>query len=306
MNSKLKRIFTVSLTLLLAVILACGAAAYTNLVKNGDASLGYNEDEDDNGFMVPQNWAYWLQDSGKNSLFEITKNGGPDGSDCFHLYSKNIAHVTMISFPGCEAGKTYTVTAYVKYADLEGGAIVIESYTPEGTGLPTDLSREHGDRSNFDGKLDGDSDWRCIWYTFTVPEGADAAKTKVQMRIWDGAGDLWFDNFTVTEGDKPAFTEMPEGFKPADTTTTEPVTEPSATEPETSTPETKPDNQTTVPAASDNSTETKEAPSSGDQTDKPADPSKKGISPVVIVIICVAAAAVIAGIVIAVVKKKKK
>ena len=52
MNSRIKRIFTLSLAFLLAVILACGAAAYTNLAKNGDASLGYYEDEDENGFTA--------------------------------------------------------------------------------------------------------------------------------------------------------------------------------------------------------------------------------------------------------------
>ncbi len=307
MNSRIKRIFTLSLALLLAVILACGAAAYTNLAKNGDASLGYYEDEDENGFMVPKEWGYWLQDNGKNSLFEIAKGAGPDGSDCFRLYSKNIAHATLISFPGCAPGKTYTVTAYVKYADLEGGAVVIEYYTPEGSPLPTNLSREHGDASNFGGKLDGDSDWKCIWYTFTVPEGADATKTKVQIRIWDGAGDLWFDNFTVTEGDKPAFTEMPDGFTPSTTTET-PVTEPPATEPKDTDPVSSSAESTKTPETSGNKAST-ETPSTatGTADNKPADDNKKGgISPAVIAVICVVAAAVIAGIVAAVVNKKKK
>lgn len=307
MNSKIKRIFTVSLTLLLAVILACGAAAYTNLAKNGDASLGYYEDEDENGYKVPKDWGYWLQDNGKDSYFEIAEGAGPDGSDCFHLYSKNIAHATLINFAGCEAGKTYTVTAYVKYADLEGGAVVIECYTPEGSPLPTDLSRERGNdtNSNFGGKLDGDSDWRCIWYTFTIPEGADAAKTKVQMRIWDGAGDLWFDNFTVTEGDKPAFTEMPDNFTPS-TSTEPPATEPPATEPKDTEPVSSSNESTKTPEISGNNGST-ETPSTGTADNKPADDNKKGgISPAVIVVICVVAAAVIAGIVVAVVKKKKK
>ena len=74
-------------------------------------------------------------------------------------------------------------------------------------GGATNLSMEHGAGAGSsitdgfkDGALTGDSDWKVIWYTFTATE----SNFKIELRIWEGYGDLWFDNFTLTEGSKPA------------------------------------------------------------------------------------------------------
>lgn len=189
----MKKTVRIIAAVFVAAMMAISAFAAENMVTNGDASSGAD------------NWGNWCQ---ANSGFEVAKNAGYDGSDCYHLFAKNAdagEHASAWQIPATKAGKTYTVTALVKHKDLVKGAVVIELG-------PTDLSMEHGDRAGSSvkdgfkgGALTGDSDWKVIWYTFTAAQD----NVKIEMRIWEGYGDLWFDDFTVTEGTEPAYTKLP-------------------------------------------------------------------------------------------------
>ena len=192
-EEKMKKTVRIITSVFVAAMMTISAFAAENMVTNGDASSGTD------------GWGNWCQD---HSGFEVTSGGSYDGSDCYHLYAKNAdvgEHAAAWQVPETKSGKTYTVTACVKHKDLAKGAVVIE-------GGPTDLSTEHGDRAGSsvtdgfkDGELAGDSDWKVIWYTFTAAQD----NVKIEMRIWEGYGDLWFDNFTVTEGTEPAYTKLP-------------------------------------------------------------------------------------------------
>ncbi len=192
-EDKMKRLGRISVAVLVVLMMALNAVAAGNLVTNGDASAGV------------EGWGYWCQE---NSGFTVTKNGSYDSSDCYYLYAKNEKsgeHAAAWKEYQLDAGKTYTVTACVKHKGLRNGAVVIE-------GGATNLSMEHGAGAGSsitdgfkDGALTGDSDWKVIWYTFTATE----SNFKIELRIWEGYGDLWFDNFTLTEGDKPAYSKLP-------------------------------------------------------------------------------------------------
>ena len=197
---KNKKIILAVLSLIMVFSMAFGTSAATDYAQNGNCTT-----DDVSG------WAWWLEDDGAKSSFTVVKNGGPDGSDCFSLKAESVKHYFVFNhltaadhkFVG---GKTYTITVCVKgLGDLEGGALMVQPFGGDDQGYI--FSPDRGGDTNFEGKLNGNFDWKVINFKFTLP--ANTNNAKVGLAIWDGAGELQFDNFMITEGETPAYTELP-------------------------------------------------------------------------------------------------
>lgn len=95
-----------------------------------------------------------------------------------------------------EPGKTYTLSCYVKTAEMKGTTLLyLYQY-------PAPFGPEHQATSK---ELTGTNDWTLLTITFK----ARAEFEDLQVRFVTACpanafgGDVWFDDLTIVEGDKP-------------------------------------------------------------------------------------------------------
>lgn len=170
---------------LLAMCMICigmstltASAASKNYFANGNFSSGMNS------------WYTW---SNGTPTFQAQNRGGVDDSKCVLISNTEPVAASLYQFINLQKGKTYMVTAQVKYENvsLDGGGVVlgIAMYDSASNNIGETLS------SSRYGTSDGYSTISMIFKYDTE----NAAAINVGVRLWFSTGKLYVDNLELRE-----------------------------------------------------------------------------------------------------------
>ena len=95
-------------------------------------------------------------------------------------------------FGNAIGGRTFTMSAYVKTADITGAGVYIETYWADAAGwiwknIPSSQA------------VTGTNDWSRVEVTAEAPAGAKSAFVMVRSGVLNGQGTYWVDSLSIAE-----------------------------------------------------------------------------------------------------------
>ncbi|NMA46407.1 MAG: hypothetical protein GX945_07590, partial [Lentisphaerae bacterium] len=176
---------------LLALTAACAWSQSPNLLPNGDFSLRQRD---------PRTALGWEPLAAQGTVIQVDRDIDFQGSPALRITSSADGekkwHWSSRTVPGLQAGRPYTLSAYVRSEGLTDGSLAYISLNCyRGIGGAR-RSQTNDSRS----KLTGTKDWTRI--VLTIPELAKgSSEVRVHLCLY-GTGTAWFTQVQVEEGNE--------------------------------------------------------------------------------------------------------
>lgn len=177
-----------ALLLMLAAVVAWPAAAQSpesseaaqaasNILVNGSFDGGL------------EGWETWTPRGNPEIRYDETVYRSAPGSIRVEGFAPN-DRAALVQRPAVEAGKWYTISAWVKTENVSGDAVRLRVQFNLATD-PTQKTREH----LILGRLGGSRDWTLLQETFQVPPGTGTLI--VEPFLDSGQGVVWWDDVSL-------------------------------------------------------------------------------------------------------------